>query len=149
MSSSTNAVIAIEPSLNDPYCTVPLAVMFVAPVIAPLEALNVPSVSVPPCTEPLNVAATPPVNVPSDKVAAPSVIAPAVTRLPAVMLPLTVGALTSPIVIVLLVTAVSISLLVPEIVSFSPPFTVSSVPLSASILKLVVIEVLEAAVIRP
>ena len=46
MSSSTNAVIVIEPSLNEPYCTVPLAVILIALVIEPLLILAVPSVIV-------------------------------------------------------------------------------------------------------
>ena len=46
LSSSTNAVTVILPSLNDPYCTVPLAVIFVAPVTAPLLTLKAPSVKV-------------------------------------------------------------------------------------------------------
>ena len=48
MSSSTNAVAVIVPSDIDPNCTVPEAVILVAPVIAPEFILAVPSVSVEP-----------------------------------------------------------------------------------------------------
>ena len=46
MSSSTKPVIVIEPSLNEPYCTVPLNVPFTALVIFPALKLAVPSVNV-------------------------------------------------------------------------------------------------------
>ena len=52
LSSSTNAVAVIVPSDKDPNCTVPEAVTFVAPVIAPEAILAVPSVSVEPVIVP-------------------------------------------------------------------------------------------------
>ena len=52
MSSSTNAVAVIVPSDMEPNCTVPEAVMFVAPVIAPDAILAVPSVRVLPVIVP-------------------------------------------------------------------------------------------------
>jgi hypothetical protein len=119
LSSSTKPVTVIVPSLKDPYCTVPLNVAPTPDEILPEAILNVPSVTVPPSTVP-----------------------------DAVMLP-TCGLSTSPTWIWLFVTAVSISLAVPAIVSVSPPFTVSFVPLSAAISKLVEIELLLTAVICP
>ena len=46
MSSSTNSVIVIEPSVNEPYSTVPLAVILTTLAIEPLLILSVPSVIV-------------------------------------------------------------------------------------------------------
>ena len=50
LSSSTNDVIVIAPSLNEPYCTVPLNVPLTAPVILPELICKTLSVSVEPNT---------------------------------------------------------------------------------------------------
>ena len=115
----------------------------------PLAIVKVPSVNEPAVTSPLNPPVVAPLNAP-DNVRAPllSEALPSVSVVALTLVkPLTES--TSPTVIVLLVTEVSISFDVPEIVSFSPPLTVSSEPLSAPISKLVDIAAVEADVILP
>jgi len=95
LSSSTKPVTVIVPSLKDPYCTVPLAVIFTALDRLPAVKLAVPSVKVPPCTVPLNVAPTPDEILPEAILNVPSVTVPPSTVPDAVMLP-TCGLSTSP-----------------------------------------------------
>jgi len=85
----------IVPSLKDPYCTVPLAVIFTALDRLPAFKLAVPSVKVPPCTVPLNVAPTPDEILPEAILNVPSVTVPPSTVPDAVMFP-TCGLSTSP-----------------------------------------------------
>ena len=73
-SSSTNAVIVILLSDNEPNCTVPDAVILTAFVILPELMLKAPSVNVPPCTVPEPVTFTSPeVILPELIVTVPSV----------------------------------------------------------------------------
>ena len=107
-------------------------------------AVIVPSLNEPYCTVPENVPLVAPVRAPLLKEAVPSVNVVELT----LVSPLT--ELASPTVIVLLLTVVVVSLLVPAKLSVSvPTLTVSSEPLSAPIVKSELIAAVPAAVKRP